>query len=99
MISRVKLHIRENHVTEKGLLKSHVSQSQTHLFILLLLVFALLQRRLLKFLSVLQEQRVSQARAQEKIARLHGHHLVMKMTKMNAFILMSTVAGHIPEKT
>lgn len=45
------------------------------LFFFVLLVFAFLWRRLLKLLSVLQEQRVSQTGTKEKVARLHGHHL------------------------
>lgn len=45
------------------------------LFFFVLLVFAFLWRRLLKLLSVLQEQRVSETGAKEKVARLHGDHL------------------------
>lgn len=45
------------------------------LFLFVLLFFALLRWRLLKLLGVLQEQRVSKAGTQEKVAGLHGHHL------------------------
>lgn len=57
------------------------TQSQTYRFILILLFLrvllfiALFRWRLLKFLGVLQQQGVSEAGTQEKVARLHGHHL------------------------
>lgn len=57
-------------------------QTYRFIFIRLLhfqLIFVLLWRRLLKllleFLRVLEEERVSEAGAQEEVAGLHGNHL------------------------
>lgn len=45
------------------------------LFFFVMLISALLHWRLLDLLGVLEEQRVSQAGAEENVAWLHGDHL------------------------
>lgn len=76
------------------------TRSWTYLFIrvlvffLFLSVLAFLQWHLLKLFSVLEEQRVSQARAQEQVSGLHGHHLEEASVHQNSSQLNSDLENN-----